>query len=78
MKSSLLSLPEAAPPDEDAAFFPSLLTRTMQTARALPRCTVISVVPFFKPVTTPEALTEARDGSLLVYVAVPLPLRTDA
>ena len=52
-------LREAAPLPEEEAPEPSLLTRTMHTALALPRRTVISVVPFFRPVTTPAELTEA-------------------
>ena len=58
-------LREAAPLPEEAPE-PSLLTRTMHTALALPRRTVISVVPFFRPVTTPAELTEAMAGSALV------------
>ena len=42
--------PEVAP-------LPSLLTRTMHSALSLPRVTVIFVVPFFTPVTTPALLT---------------------
>ena len=41
-------------------------TRTIQVALLPPRLTVILVVPFFTPVTVPEALTVAMEGSALV------------